>query len=182
MALPADFAGTWNVDPAHSTIGFMVRHAMVTKTRGEFTDYQASFTIDAENPAASTAEATIQAASVDTRNADRDAHVKGDDFFGVESHPEITFRATDAELTSDDEGTVTGDLTIRGVTKPVTLDVEFGGTAVDAFGAERIGLSATGVINRKDFGVDWQAPMNSSGLMVSEKVTLELEISAVKAD
>lgn len=180
MALSNEFAGTWNVDPAHSQIGFMVRHAMVTKTRGQFTDYEASFTVDPENPANSSATATIKAASIDTGNADRDNHVRAGDFFEVENFPEITFTATGARTTGENTGVLTGDLTIKGVTKSIDLDVEFEGAAVDAYDLERIGLTATGSINRKDFGVDWQAPINS-GVMVSDKVVLEIEISAVKA-
>ena len=180
MAFSNDYAGTWNVDPSHSQIGFMVRHAMVTKTRGEFTDYEASFTIDAENPANSTGKAVIKANSIDTGNEDRDNHVRTGDFFEVEQHPEITFVATGAKVTSDNEGVLTGDLTIKGVTKSIDLDVEFEGTNVDAYDLERIGLTASGSINRKDFGVDWQAPLNS-GVMVSDKVVLEIEVSAIKA-
>lgn len=180
MAFSTDYAGTWNVDPSHSQIGFMVRHAMVTKTRGEFTDYEASFTIDADNPENSTGKAVIKAASINTGNEDRDNHVRTGDFFEVEQYPEITFVATSAKATGENTGVLTGDLTIKGVTKSVDLDVEIEGTAVDAYDMQRIGFTATGSINRKDFGVDWQAPLNS-GVMVSDKVVLEIEISAVKA-
>lgn len=179
MALSPNFAGTWDIDPSHSQLGFMVRHAMVTKTRGQFTDYAGSFTIDPEN-VNNAANVVIQATSIDTGNADRDGHVRTGDFFEVEKYPEITFVATDAKVTGDDEGVLTGDLTIKGVTKSIDLDVEFEGTNVDAYDLERIGLTASGSINRKDFGVDWQAPLNS-GVMVSDKVVLEIEISAVKA-
>ena len=179
MALSPNFAGTWDIDPSHSQLGFMVRHAMVTKTRGQFTDYAGSFTIDPEN-VNNAANVVIQATSIDTGNADRDGHVRTGDFFEVETSPEITFVATDAKVTGDNEGVLTGDLTIKGVTKSIDLDVEFEGTNVDAYDLERIGLTASGSINRKDFGVDWQAPLNS-GVMVSDKVVLEIEISAVKA-
>ncbi|WP_018023647.1 YceI family protein [Corynebacterium ulceribovis] len=182
MALNAEFAGTWNVDPSHSTIGFMVRHAMVSKVRGQFNDYEASFTINAEDPAASAAKAVIKAASANTNNADRDGHIQGDDFFAVEKFPEITFVATKFEQTGETTGKMTGDLTIRDHTNPVTLDVETFGVAVDAFGTTRLGLEANGEINRKDFGIDWQAPLNAGGLMVSEKVKLEIEVSATKAE
>ena len=179
MALSPNFAGTWNIDPSHSQLGFMVRHAMVTKTRGQFTDYTGSFTIDPEN-VNNAANVVIQATSIDTGNADRDGHVRTGDFFEVEKYPEITFVATDAKVTGDNEGVLTGDLTIKGVTKSIDLDVEFEGTNVDAYDLERIGLTASGSINRKDFGVDWQAPLNSV-VMVSDKVVLEIEISAVQA-
>ncbi|MFC3848619.1 YceI family protein [Corynebacterium hansenii] len=180
MALSPNLAGTWNIDPAHSQIGFMVRHAMVTKTRGQFTDYTGSFTIDPDNGANNAANVTIKAASIDTGNEDRDNHVRAGDFFEVETYPEITFVATGAKVTSENEGVLTGDLTIKGVTKSIDLDVEFEGTNVDAFDVERIGLTASGSINRKDFGVDWQAPLNS-GVMVSDKVVLEIEVSGTKA-
>lgn len=182
MAFPQEFAGTWNVDPAHSAISFVVRHAMVSKVRGHFNEFEASFTVDAENPAASIAKAVIKTASIDTKNADRDQHVKGDDFFAVEQYPEMTFEATEFTQTGEMTGELTGNLTLRGTTKPVTLEVEAFGVAVDAYGATRLGLEANGEINRKDFGVDWQAPLNAGGLMVSEKVKLEIEVSATKAE
>ena len=141
--------------------------------------YTGSFTIDPENRNNS-ANVVIQAASVDTGDENRDNHVRTGDFFEVEKYPEITFVATDAKVTGDNEGVLTGDLTIKGVTKSIDLDVEFEGTNVDAYDLERIGLTATGSINRKEFGVDWQAPLNS-GVMVSDKVVLEIEVSAVKA-
>ncbi|MFO6504008.1 YceI family protein [Corynebacterium freneyi] len=180
MTLSPNFAGTWNIDAAHSQIGFMVRHAMVTKTRGRFTDYTGSFTIDPDNGEGNAANVVIKAASIDTGNEDRDNHVRAGDFFEVETYPEITFVATGSKVTSANEGVLTGDLTIKGVTKSIDLDVEFEGTNVDVYDQERIGLTASGSINRKDFGVDWQAPLNS-GVMVSDKVVLEIEVSAVKA-
>ena len=179
MALSPNFAGTWNIDPSHSQLGFMVRHAMVTKTRGQFTDYAGSFTIDPEN-VNNAANVVIQATSIDTGNADRDGHVRNEDFFNVEQYPDMTFKSTNVEFEGENAAKITGDLTIKGVTKSIDLDVEFEGTNVDAYDLERIGLTASGSINRKDFGVDWQAPLNS-GVMVSDKVVLEIEISAVKA-
>lgn len=179
MTLSANLAGTWTIDPAHSQIGFMVRHAMVTKTRGRFTDYTGSFTIDPDG-GEHAADVVIKAASIDTGNSDRDDHVRNSDFFEVDTFPEITFTATGAKVTGDDAGVLTGDLTIKGVTKSIDLDVEFEGTNVDAYDVERIGITATGAINRKEFGVDWQAPLNS-GVMVSDKVVLEIEVSATKA-
>ncbi|WJY97342.1 hypothetical protein CFOUR_04575 [Corynebacterium fournieri] len=119
----ASMTGTYNLDPAHSSVGFTVRHAMVTKVRGEFTDFDATLTI-AEDPAASTASGTVRTASVDTRNADRDAHVRGEDFFAVEQYPEMAFQASSFDVDSTGNGTVTGDLTIKATTKPVTFEVE----------------------------------------------------------
>ncbi|MCQ4621899.1 YceI family protein [Corynebacterium sp. CCUG 70398] len=171
--------GTYNLDPAHSSIGFTVRHAMVTKVRGEFTDYEASITV-AEDPSASTASGTVRTESIDTRNEDRDAHVRGEDFFAVEQYPEMTFNATSFDVDANGNGTVTGDLTIKGTTKPVTFEVETFGVEEDPFGNIRMGFEARTTINRSEFGIDFQAPLNSGGMMLSEKVGIEIEGSAIK--
>ena len=173
------FAGTYAIDPAHSTIGFVARHAMVTKTRGKFDEFEGTITV-AENIADSKAEATIKAASINTGNEDRDAHVKGDDFFSVEQYPELTFSATSFDVNETGNGTVTGDLTIKGTTKPVTLNVEAEGLAEDPFGNTRFGFEATTKINRTDFGIDFNAPLKTGGVLVSEEIKIELEISAIK--
>ncbi|MDK7138933.1 YceI family protein [Corynebacterium simulans] len=173
------FAGTYAIDPAHSTIGFVARHAMVTKTRGKFDEFEGTITV-AENIADSKAEATIKAASINTGNEDRDAHVKGDDFFSVEQYPELTFSATSFDVDETGNGTVTGDLTIKGTTKPVTLNVEAEGLAEDPFGNTRFGFEATTKINRTDFGIDFNAPLKTGGVLVSEEIKIELEISAIK--
>lgn len=175
----SDFNGTYNLDPAHSRIGFWLRHAMVTKVRGEFTEYDSQLTVDLDNAANSAATATIKAASIDTANADRDAHVKGEDFFDVEKFPEITFTATEFNINGA-EGTVTGGLTIRGVTKPVTLDVEIAGVAVDPYEQTRLGFEAKTMINRKDFGIDFNAPLNTGGVLLSEDIHIEIEGSAIR--
>ena len=175
----ATLTGTYNLDPAHSSIGFTVRHAMVTKVRGEFTDFAATVTI-AEEPSASTASGTVRTASVDTRNADRDAHVRGEDFFAVEQYPEMTFTATSFDVDAQGNGTVTGDLTIKTTTKPVTFDVETFGVEEDPFGNTRLGFEARTTINRSEYGIDFQAPLNSGGMLVSEKVGIEIEGSAIK--
>ncbi|MCQ4628206.1 polyisoprenoid-binding protein [Corynebacterium sp. CCUG 65737] len=171
--------GTYNLDPAHSSIGFTVRHAMVTKVRGEFTDYEASITV-AEDPSASTATGTVRTESIDTRNEDRDAHVRGEDFFAVEQYPEMTFNATSFDVDANGNGTVAGDLTIKGTTKPVTFEVETFGVEEDPFGNIRMGFEARTTINRSEFGIDFQAPLNSGGMMLSEKVGIEIEGSAIK--
>lgn len=171
--------GTYNLDPAHSSVGFTVRHAMVTKVRGEFTDYEASITV-AEDPSASTATGTVRTESIDTRNEDRDAHVRGEDFFAVEQYPEMTFNATSFGVDANGNGTVTGDLTIKGTTKPVTFEVETFGVEEDPFGNIRMGFEARTTINRSEFGIDFQAPLNSGGMMLSEKVGIEIEGSAIK--
>lgn len=175
----SNLTGTYTIDPAHTSIGFIVRHAMVTKVRGEFTDFDATLTL-AANPAESSATGTVRTASIDTRNADRDEHVRGEDFFAVEQFPEMTFNATKFDIDSAGNGTVTGDLTIKATTKPVTFEVETFGVEEDPFGNTRIGFEARTAINRTEFGIDFQAPLNSGGMLVSEKVEIEIEASGIK--
>lgn len=172
-------SGSYTVDAGHSRIGFVARHAMVTKVRGSFNEFEGSGQLDAENPANSTLSLTIQAASIDTRNADRDAHLRSNDFFDMENHPQITFVSTSVEAKGSDEFRVTGDLTIKGVTKSVSVDLEYTGAAVDPFGNQRLGLEGSTTVNRKDWGVNWNAALEAGGVLVSEKVTLEFEISAI---
>ena len=173
--------GTYAIDPAHSRIGFVARHAMVTKVRGSFNEFEGTGYFDAENPANSHLRVTVQAASIDTRNADRDGHLRSNDFFDMDTYPTITFTSTSVDAVDDETYRVTGDLTVKGVTKPVTVDFEYAGTAVDPFGNTRLGLDGSVVINRKDWGVNWNAALDAGGLLVSEKVTLEFEVSAIKA-
>ncbi len=172
--------GTYSIDPTHSRIGFAARHAMVTKVRGSFNDFEGSGYFDAENPAASNLQLTIQAASIDTRNADRDGHLRSNDFFDMETYPTITFTSTSVEALDADTYRVTGDLTIKDVTKPVTIDFDVAGTAVDPYGNTRLGLDGSVVVNRKDWGVNWNAALEAGGVLVSEKVTLEFEVSAIR--
>jgi len=174
--------GHYAIDPTHSRIGFVTRHAMVTKVRGSFNEYEGSGYFDAENPTRSHLELTIQAKSIDTRNADRDAHLRGNDFFDMDTYPEIRFVSTGVEKVDDSNYRVTGDLTIKGVTKPVTVDFELTGAAVDPFGNYRIGLEGGTTINRKDWNVTWNAPLETGGVLVGEKVGLEFEVSAIKQD
>ena len=180
-ALDTTATGTYAIDPSHSRIGFSARHAMVTKVRGSFNEFDGSGYFDAEDPSRSSLSLTIQAASIDTRNADRDAHLRSNDFFAMEQYPEIRFVSTAVEVVSDDELRVTGDLTIKDVTKPVTVDFEYTGSAVDPFGNHRIGLEGKTVVNRKEWGVNWNAALEAGGVLVSEKVTLEFEVSAIRA-
>lgn len=175
----SNLTGTWVLDPAHTSIAFIARHAMVTKVRGTFDEFEATVVVDEANPANDSAVAVIKTASVHTRNADRDGHVRGDDFFAVEKFPEMTFAATSFNLHGDGS-TVTGDLTIKDVTKPVTLDVEIFGVEEDPFGNTRVGFEANTKINRKDFGVDFQAPLASGGVLVSEQVTIQIDGSGIK--
>lgn len=176
----AQLTGTYSLDPAHSRLGFVARHAMVTKVRGSFNDFEGTLDIDAENPERSRAEITIQAKSIDTRNEDRDAHLRSNDFFAMDEFPTITFASTAAEKIDDDHYRVTGDLTIRGVTKPVAVDFEFTGAANDPWGNLRIGFEGATTVNRKEWGINWNAPLEAGGILVGEKVTLEFELSAVK--
>ncbi|MFP3900837.1 MAG: YceI family protein [Acidimicrobiia bacterium] len=175
-----NITGEYVVDPAHTRIGFVARHAMVTKVRGSFNELEGSGYFDAADPARSHFEITIQAASIDTRNADRDAHLRSNDFFDMERHPEIRFVSTSVEPLGDDTYRVTGDLTIKGTTKPVTFDVEYTGAAIDPFGNQRLGLEGSVVVNRKDWGVNWNAALETGGVLVSDNVTLEFEVSAIK--
>jgi polyisoprenoid-binding protein YceI len=161
-------------------MGFVARHAMVAKVRGSFNDFEGILHIDGEHPENSSGRVTIQAKSIDTRNDQRDEHLRSNDFLDMANNPEITFVSTSVEQTGENTFKVTGDLTIRGVTKPVTMDFEFTGSAVDPFGNVRIGLEGTTVLNRKDWGVSWNAALEGGGVLVSEKITLEIEVSAIK--
>ncbi len=172
--------GTYTIDPSHSRIGFVARHAMVTKVRGSFNEFTGSFRADGDDPSNSSAELSIQAASIDTRNEDRDGHLRSNDFFAMEEHPELRFVSTAIERVTETEFRVTGDLTIRGTTQPVTLDLEFTGSAVDPWGDTRVGFEGSTEVNRKDWGLHWNAALDAGGVLVSEKVTLEFEISATK--
>jgi polyisoprenoid-binding protein YceI len=179
--LQASITGTYVLDTTHSRIGFVARHAMVTKVRGSFNEFDGSGFFDADQPSNSRLAVTIQAASIDTRNADRDAHLRSNDFFDMETYPTLSFTSTSVEPVAADVFRVTGDLTIKGITKPVTLDLELSGTAVDPYGNTRLGLEGSTVINRKEWGVTWNAALETGGVLVGEKITLEFEISAIKA-
>jgi len=176
----AALSGDYTIDTAHSRVGFSARHAMVTKVRGAFDEWEGSFHIDGENPENSSGKVTIQAKSINTRNSQRDEHLRSNDFLAMDEHAEITFVSTGIKQTGDEEFVVSGDLSIRGVTKAVEVEFEYTGTATDPFGNERLGLEGKVVINRKDFGVSWNAALEGGGVLVSEKVTLELEVSAIK--
>lgn len=179
MTLPSGLTpGVWHLDMSHSEIGFTVRHAGISKVRGRFTDASAEARVG-ESLADSSLHATVKTASFDSGDANRDGHVKGPDFFDVEEFPEMTFRATSVEGDGEDY-TLTGDLTIRGITKPVELEVEFTGVAVDPFGATRAGFSAECDISRKEFGLTWNAALEAGGLLVSDKVKITVEAALVK--
>lgn len=172
--------GTYTIDPAHSRIGFVARHAMVTKVRGSFNDFTGSGYFDAAEPERSHLELTIKADSIDTRNQDRDNHLRSNDFFDMATYPEIRFASTSFSKVGEATYRVTGDLTIKGTTKPVTIDFEFTGAAVDPFGNHRLGLEGEVTVNRKDWGINWNAALEAGGVLVSEKVVLEFEVSAIK--
>jgi polyisoprenoid-binding protein YceI len=171
-------SGTYVIDPSHSEVGFTARHAMVTKVRGTFSDVEGTL-VFGQDAAGATATAVLRTASVDTRNADRDAHLRSGDFFDAETYPEITFRSTGVRVAGG-EYVLDGELTIKGVTRPVTLEVEFGGVATDPFGNVRVGFSAETTVNRRDFGLTWNAALETGGVLVSDKIKLTLDISAVK--
>lgn len=173
--------GTYAIDPTHSRIGFVARHAMVTKVRGSFNEFEGTGFYDAENPSASNVSLTVKVASIDTRNADRDRHLRTNDFFDAETYPEIKFASTKVEKIDDEHFAVTGDLTIKDATQPVTIEFELAGPVIDPWGNSRIGLEGSTVVNRKDWGLSWNAALEAGGVLIGEKVTLEFEVSAVKS-
>lgn len=174
-----DISGDYTIDASHSRLGFSARHAMVTTVRGQFGEWSGTAHIDAANPAASTVSLTIKTASIDTGVADRDGHLVSADFFDAEANPEITFVSTQVSRDGD-EWTITGDLTIKGVSKPVTIDFDFTGSAQDPFGNTRVGFEGATAINRKDWDLTWNAALETGGVLVSEKVKLEFDVSAIK--
>ncbi|MFI9719492.1 YceI family protein [Streptomyces sp. NPDC052396] len=176
----AALTGDYTIDPSHSSIGFTVRHAMVTNVRGTFTGHQGSLHLDGADPSRSTAAIEVTIASVDTGIKDRDAHLLGEDFFAAERFPLMTFRSTAAEHLGGDRYRLTGDLTIKDVTRPLAIDLEFNGSATDVYGSERVGFEGSAEILRSDWGLTWNAALEAGGVMVSDKVKLTFDISAVK--
>ncbi|MFC5137335.1 YceI family protein [Actinomycetospora rhizophila] len=173
-----ELAGSYQIDPAHTRIGFTARHAMVTKVRGTFGEFRGTATIG-EDPARSGVEIVIAANSLNTGQEQRDGHVQGDDFLAVNVYPEITFRSTSVEQDGDTYN-ITGDLTIRDITKSVTVPFEFTGLAKDPFGNVRAGFEGATTINRKEWGITFNAALETGGVLVSEKIGLEFDVSAVK--
>ncbi|WP_431134759.1 YceI family protein [Psychroserpens mesophilus] len=169
---------TWAIDPAHSEITFKVKHLMISNVKGEFKTFEAS--IDGEDFTNSTLSAKIDASSISTNNNDRDTHLKSPDFFEVEQFPEITFKSTSLKKGDDDEYKLVGDLTIKGVTKEITLDTEFGGFMKDPYGNEKAGFSINGKLNRKDFRLNWNAALEAGGVMVGNEVKINAEVQFVK--
>jgi polyisoprenoid-binding protein YceI len=178
LTIPA--AGTFNLDAAHTRIGFWAKHMMVSKVRGHFGEFSGSVTI-AENPLESSAALTIQAATIETGTPDRDGHLRSDDFLAAEKYPEVTFRSTRVVGHSGDEFRVLGDLTIRDVTKEVELKVEFGGAGTSPYGMEVFGFSISTEFDREDFGLTWNMALEAGGVLVGKKVKVEIEGEAIRA-
>ena len=175
-----ELSGTYTLDPAHTRIGFVARHAMVTKVRGAFNEFAGTAELDGANPENSRVQVTIQAASIDTRNSQRDEHLRGNDFLAMQEYPRITFTSTGVRQAGETSFEVTGDLTIKGVTNSVTIPFEFEGAAKDPFGNQRVGFEGSVAINRKDYGITWNATLETGGVLVSDKIVLEFEVSAIK--
>ncbi|MCF3121476.1 YceI family protein [Streptomyces arenae] len=176
----AALTGDYTIDPAHTTIGFVARHAMVTNVKGSFLDFAGTLHLDGTDPSASTASIDVKMDSIDTGNADRDGHLKSADFFKTEEFPEMTFRSTKAEALGGDDYRITGDLTILGTTKPLSIDLEFNGAAKDPFGNERVGFEGKATILRSEWGLTWNAALETGGVLVSDKIKLNFDISAIK--
>jgi polyisoprenoid-binding protein YceI len=174
---------TWQVDPAHTTVAFTVKHMMITTVRGRFTKVSGTVAVDEDNPGASTVEVEIDAASIDTGVADRDTHLKSADFLDVEHHPTLTFRSRRVRGAANKEGDrfkVIGDLTIRGTTKEVSLDATYEGSGKDPWGGMRAGFSGTTQIDRREWGLEWNQALEAGGILVGTNVKIELEVQAVK--
>ena len=176
-----DLTGDYTLDAAHSRLGFVARHAMVTKVRGSFQDFEGSAHLTAQDPAASTASVTIQVASITTGNDQRDGHLRTNDFFDAPSFPTITFTSTSVEVLGPEEFRLNGELTIKGVTKSISIDFEHTGTAKDPYGNLRAGFDGKAQLTRSDFGISYNAALETGGVLVSDKITLEFDISAVKS-
>jgi polyisoprenoid-binding protein YceI len=177
--IPGYQAGTWNIDPVHSEVGFSARHMMVSKVRGRFTNFSGQL-VTADDPTQSAVTAEIDLKSIDTGNEQRDNHIRSADFFEVETYPTMTYRSTGIRVV-DGEYILDGELTLKGVTKSVPLQLELNGFGPDPYGGLRAGFTATGELNRRDFNVSFNAPMANGGVVVSDKIALHLEIEAVKA-
>ncbi|MEV6697909.1 YceI family protein [Streptomyces sp. NPDC051453] len=176
----AALTGDYAIDPAHTTIGFVARHAMVTNVKGSFTQSSGTLHLDGANPSKSTASIEVTMNSIDTGSADRDTHLKSSDFFKTDEFPTMTFRSTSAESLGGDDYRMTGDLTILGTTRPLTIDLEFNGSATDPFGNERVGFEGKSEILRSEWGLTWNAALETGGVLVSDKIKLTFDISAIK--
>jgi len=171
---------TWQIDYTHSDISFSVRHMMISKVNGRFTDWSGTIDFDSESPANSTVDVTVQLASVDTREQQRDDHLRSPDFFDVANFPEMRFKSTRVDQDGDDEGKLYGDLTIRGITKPVVLDIEYAGQAKSPWGATSAGFSAEASLNRKDWELTWNQALETGGVLVSDKIKIAIELELMQ--
>ncbi|MEU6686237.1 YceI family protein [Streptomyces sp. NPDC046832] len=176
----AALTGDYTIDPAHSTIGFTARHAMVTNVKGSFQDFTGTLHLDGTDPSRSTASLDVVMDSIETGNADRDGHLKSADFFKTEEFPTMTFRSTKAEALGGDDYRITGDLTILGTTRTLSIDLEFNGAAKDPFGNERVGFEGKAEILRSEWGLTWNAALETGGVLVSDKIKLNFDISAIR--
>src|SRR5688500_815358 len=171
---------TWNIDPAHSSIEFSAKHMMISTERGRMGAVNGEIIVYERNPANSSVEVTVDIAGLTTNESNRDTHLRSVDFFDAENHPEATFKSTHIEALSEDKFRVTGDLTIRGTTRSITLDVERGGEGVDPWGNVKAAFAASTILNRKDFGLNWNVALEAGGVLVSEKIKLEISVQAAK--
>ncbi|MGJ7912715.1 YceI family protein [Neobacillus sp. LXY-1] len=171
----------WALDTVHSSVDFSVRHMMIANVKGTFNSFNATIEADPTDLTTANIDFTVETASVDTRNKDRDAHLVSGDFFDSENHPNLTFKASKIEKTDDGEYNVTGDLTLRGITKQETFAVTFEGQGKDPWGNEKVGFSAMGSINRSDYGLVWNAALETGGVLVGDKVKINMQIQAAKA-
>ncbi|MFF0168188.1 YceI family protein [Streptomyces prasinus] len=176
----AALTGEYTIDPSHTTLGFVARHAMVTNVKGSFQEFTGALHLDGSDPSRSTAVLDVEMASIDTGSADRDGHLKSADFFKTEEFPKMAFRSTKVEALGGDDYRLTGDLTILGTTKPLTIDLEFNGAAKDPFGNERVGFEGKAEILRSAWGLTWNAALETGGVLVSDKIKLNFDISAIK--
>jgi polyisoprenoid-binding protein YceI len=179
MTASATPATVWKLDPTHTSVEFSVKHLMISTVKGRFADVEGTVTVPGDAVGDATVEVVIKAASIDTRNEQRDGHLRSADFFDVEQFPELTFTSTAIEG-SKDEFTVTGDLTIRGITKPVTLEATFEGQGKDPWGGTRMGFSASGKFDRRDFGLVWNQALEAGGVMVSNDVKLQIDAELIQ--
>ncbi|MEV6485352.1 YceI family protein [Streptomyces sp. NPDC051576] len=177
----AALTGEYTIDPSHTTLGFVARHAMVTNVKGKFLDFSGTLHLDGSDPAKSTASFDVKMDSIDTGSPDRDGHLKSADFFKIDEFPTMTFRSTSAEALGGDDYRITGDLEILGTTKPLTIDLEFNGAAKDPFGNERVGFEGKAEIKRSEWGITWNAALETGGVLVSDKIKLNFDISAIKS-
>ncbi|WP_255952159.1 YceI family protein [Streptomyces odontomachi] len=176
----AALTGDYTIDAAHSSLGFTARHAMVTNVKGSFAEFEGTLHLDGADPTASNASFDVRMDSITTGSAERDAHLKSSDFFDIEQYPTMTFRSTEAEALGGTSYRITGALSILGTTKPISIDLEFNGYAKDPFGNERVGFEGTGELLRSEWGLTWNAALETGGVLISDRIKLNFDLSAIK--